>query len=129
MENGKLNALAVLKKNPASYWLDRAKNNYRLKKRLFTLINNLTIVPVSEWLGNIVRQSFFSEFPLKVINNEIGTNVIYPLQDNAIRNKYNLENKFIILGIACFWSPRKGLTDFIKLSKILDSDYRIILVG
>lgn len=43
--------------------------------------------------------------------------------------KYNIENKFLILGVATVWNARKGLSDFIKLAKYLSSDDRIILVG
>lgn len=36
----------------------------------------------------------------------------------------------MILGVASTWNERKGLNDFIELSKILDSDqYKIVLVG
>lgn len=36
----------------------------------------------------------------------------------------------MILGVASTWNDRKGLNDFIELSKILDPDqYNIVLVG
>lgn len=117
------------KEYPASLGFDGSKQNFHLKKELFTSLKNLTIVPVSSWLGNIVKQSYFSGFQTQVISNGIDTDVFHHLIGSAIRRKYNLENKFIILGIASFWSPQKGLDDFIKLSRILDSDYRIMLVG
>lgn len=37
--------------------------------------------------------------------------------------------KSIILGVAAIWDRRKGLDDFITLSKRLSEDYKIILVG
>ncbi len=117
------------KEYPASFGLDRSKKNFHHKKELFTLLKNLTIVPVSSWLENIVKQSYFTGFPIRVISNGIDTNVFLPLQDKTIRKKYRLENKFIILGIANIWSSHKGLNDFIQLSKKLESDDQIILVG
>ena len=45
------------------------------------------------------------------------------------REKYNLEDKKIILGVASVWDERKGLNDFIKLSEMLGGDYKIVLVG
>lgn len=117
------------KEYPASYGVDRSNNNYHIKRKLFTSLKKLTIVPVSGWLEKIVNQSLFGKFPSRVISNGIDTDVFHPIKDTSIRDKYNLQNEFIILGIASFWSSRKGLYDFIKLSKRLDTSYRIILVG
>lgn len=117
------------KEYPASFVLDRSKQNFHLKKELFTSIKKLTIVPVSKWMGCIVKQSYLSEFPMLIISNGIDIDVFHPLQKSFIREKYNLQNKFIILGIASIWSHHKGLNDFIQLNKKLDSSYKIILVG
>lgn len=117
------------KEYPASFGADRSKNNFLQKKKLFTSLNKLTIVPVSEWLRTIVNQSFFAKFSSQVISNGIDTDVFHPIKDSSIRDKYSLQNKFIILGIASIWSPRKGLNDFIQLRRRLDSNYSIILVG
>ncbi len=38
-------------------------------------------------------------------------------------------DKRIVLGVASTWDTRKGLADFIELSKILDERYKIVLVG
>ena len=43
--------------------------------------------------------------------------------------KIHLENKKIILGVASVWTEKKGLNDFIELSKVLDDNYKIVLVG
>ena len=43
--------------------------------------------------------------------------------------KYNLIGKSVILGVAAIWDERKGLDSLIQLSKILDDNYRIIIVG
>lgn len=117
------------KEYPASWGCDRSKQNFHLKKELFTTLKNLTIVTGSEWLGNIVKQSHFSRLPIYVINNGINTDVFKPVEDSIIKIKYNLSNKFIILGVASIWGSHKGLKDFIELSKQLDDTYQILLVG
>ena len=55
--------------------------------------------------------------------------IFKPVSESVIHEKYNLQSKFIILGVASIWSRRKGLNDFIELSRDLNLDYQIILVG
>ena len=40
-----------------------------------------------------------------------------------------MEDKKIVLGVASVWDRRKGLSDFIELSKFLDDNYKIVLIG
>jgi putative colanic acid biosynthesis glycosyltransferase len=114
---------------PASYFIDRSEENFKLKKELFSNLPNLTLVPVSNWLAGILKKSFLKNTPSKVIHNGINTEIFQPASNQTIRSKYNVKDKFVLLGVASVWSPRKGLKDFIELSKKLDSAYQIILVG
>ena len=113
---------------PKSILVDRSYKNYIEKKNLFTKCKNITLVTPSKWLANIVSKSFFKKYEIKVINNGIDLNVFKPTQSD-FREKYNLQDKKIVLGVASVWERRKGLNDFIELSKILDDSYRIVLVG
>ena len=114
---------------PASWFVDRSEKNFHLKKELFTSLPNLTLVPVSNWLSEILKESFLQDYPIKVINNGINTDVFKPSSGKSFRQRYDLNNKFILLGVASIWSPRKGLEDFIELNKLLDSSYKIVLLG
>lgn len=114
---------------PASFGFDHSKQNYHLKKELFTSLQNSTLVPVSNWLNGIIKKSFLKQLSFQVINNGINTDVFQPNHNPFIRNKYKLNDKLIILGVASTWSIRKGLKDFIELRSKLDSDFQIILVG
>jgi glycosyltransferase involved in cell wall biosynthesis len=119
------------KEYPASLILDRSKKNYMLKKKLFTSVNNMVIVPVSYWLGDMVKQSFLNRHKIQVIQNGVDIDVFSPGKNSdKVRKKYNLGNKFIILGVASEWEKRKGLADFIQLNSIIEHDkYKILLVG
>jgi len=118
-----------LKKNyPASYFLDNSRWNYAKKKELFNGLKNLTIVTPSAWLKNYVTQSFLKDYPVKVIHNGIDTAVFTP-NDNGLPEELRSTDKKIVLGVASVWDKRKGLQDFIELSKILDRKYKIVLVG
>ena len=118
-----------LKKYPASLGIDRSTKNYQLKKSLFTSPQKMTIVPVSQWLGNVVKQSFFKNSTIQVINNGIDTTIFKPCKNELTTFKYKTHNKFVILGVANNWSPTKGLSDFFKLSQMVDIHTMIILVG
>lgn len=112
---------------PASY-IDNSSWNYEKKKNLFLGVPNLTLVSVSQWLSSEIKQSFLKDVPLEIIYNGIDTNVFKPIESN-FRQKYGLEDKFIILGVASTWDIRKGLSDFIRLAGMLDEHYQIVLVG
>lgn len=108
---------------------DNSKFMYGLKKKWFTGVKNMTIVTPSEWLAGLVKQSFLKDYPVKLINNGIDPNVFKPTESD-FREKYNIKNKYIVLGVAFGWGERKGLDVFIELSKRLDSEkYQIVLVG
>jgi len=114
---------------PGSYFLDRSKQNHKQKRKLFTSVHDMTIVPVSNWLADIVKQSYLKDYPIRVINNGIDVNVFSPQSGDGIRLKYGLADKFVLLGVATEWGRRKGLHDFIELSKTLKDDEIIVLVG
>lgn len=110
-------------------YLDTSKMMYRLKKRWFLGVENMTIVTPSKWLANLVKESFLKDYPVKVINNGIDLSVFTPRESN-FRKTYKLENKKVILGVAFDWGYRKGLDIFIELAKRLALDrYQIVLVG
>lgn len=109
-------------------FVDRTKKMWKLKKKWFTGIKDVVIVPSSQWLGDLVKQSYLNEYPIKVLNNGIDLSVFKPT-DSDFRQKYNLQDKKIILGVAMPWTNRKGLDVFIELAKRLTDDYQIILVG
>lgn len=118
-----------LERYPKSYFFDRSKSEYKKKKKCFNLPNSINIVTPSEWLLNKVKKSFFYQCKMNIINNGIDLQRFKRIDNNEIRTKYNLENKFIILGIANNWVDRKGLDSFVELSKRLDKNFKIILVG
>ena len=120
------------KEYPKSKFFDRSRKNYIEKRDIFTSVKKLTIVPVSKWLGSIVRESFLGECKVEVIYNGVDVNIFRPIADNNIRERYNIpSNKKIILGVATAWSERKGLNDFIELYDLLPKreGYQIVLVG
>ena len=114
---------------PSSYLIDRSRRNYLEKKELFTSIKNLTIVVPSKWLYSIVRESFFKDKRVVIINNGIDINT-FDITDSSIKKEYGLIDKRIILAVASVWTQKKGFDDIIKLSKIIDNEkYAIVVIG
>ncbi len=116
------------KEYPASYVLDKSKSNYLRKKSLLTSLKNLTLLTPSTWLCECVKASFLNKFPVKVFNNGVDTTFFKPTM-STFKQKYGIIDKKILLGVASVWDRRKGLDDFIELSKRLDDKYQLVLVG
>lgn len=116
------------KRYPSSFLKDNSKKNFDRKKEAFTGVENMTLITPSQWLADLVKQSFLNEYLVEVHYNTIDTTIFKPTQSD-FREKHGLLNKKIILGVASVWNERKGLNDFIKLSEIIDDRYVIVLVG
>ncbi|MBO3341638.1 glycosyltransferase [Clostridium perfringens] len=116
------------KEYPSSILKDNSNWNYEKKKQLFTSVNNMTIVTPSKWLSNLVKESFLNKYPIKVINNGIDLGIFKPTKSN-FREKHNLQDKIIILGVASVWTEKKGFNYFIELASRLDDSFKIIMLG
>lgn len=110
--------------------VDRTKAMWKKKKRWFTGVADMTIVTPSQWLAELVAQSFLGEYPIRVVHNGIDLSVFHPTESD-FRRKHNIpESAHILLGVAFGWGERKGLDVFLELAKRLDpAHYRIVLVG
>ncbi len=122
------NTCPLKKDYPTSLVMDNSKKNYQQKKELFTKPQNITFVTPSNWLKDLTEKSFLGKYPVKVINNGIDLTKFKPTESD-FREKNNLQDKFMILGVASVWEERKGLKDFIKLNEMLSENEKIVLVG
>ena len=111
---------------PKAY-VDRTAVMWKLKRKWFTGLENMTLVTPSLWLANIIMQSFLKDYPTKVINNGIDLDLFCPMK--VTPNDERLVGKKIVLGVAFDWSRRKGFDIFQRLSRELPEQYQIVLVG
>lgn len=115
---------------PRSILFRNSKFNYIKKKESFTGVKNLIIVTPSKWLSGLVKKSFLQDYAVKVINNGIDTTIFRPTNSINLYEKYNIPlDKRIILGVAANWEERKGYKDFIELSKNIESNFCVVMVG
>ena len=102
---------------------------YKQKKEAFAGLG-MTIVTPSHWLAGLVKESFLKDYPVQVIHNGIDLNVFQPRPSN-FREKYHIaQDKFLLLGVAVQWVPRKGADAMIRLAQKLNPEkFQIVLVG
>lgn len=116
---------------PKTYSKTSCAWNFDQKRRLFNLVpaGRMKLITPSQWLSDLVAESFLSEYPVEVRRNTIDTSVFKPTPSD-FRERYGIGDRFMVLGVASPWTKRKGLTDFVRLAKELDSEkYAIVLVG
>lgn len=113
---------------PASYFFDRSKSEYQKKKKMFTGIENMTLVTPSAWLSELVKESYMKEYPVKVINNGINLDLFRPYESD-FKKRYGIEDKKVILGVSMNWGERKGFDVMCELAKRLGDEYAVVLVG
>ena len=114
--------------NNMSWFFDRTGYMYDKKKELFTQLSGMTVVTPSNWLSELIKQSFLKKYPVKVINNGIDLSVFQPTYSD-FREKYNIKDKKILLGVAMGFGERKGFQYYLKLAEMADDDTCIVLVG
>lgn len=111
-----------------TFLFDRTKKSFSDKKRWFNNIKRLGVVGVSEWASNEAKFSFLGEKRIITIRNWVNFSVFRPISSN-LRDKLGLNNKRIILMVSTYISNKKGYQEMIGLSRILNEEYQIIVVG
>jgi len=103
---------------------------WNIRRKWQTQIKRMVIVTPSKWLATYVQESFFRNYPIKVIYNGVDIVRFSKKINLDVRKKYGIsENKKIILGCSIFWEHRKGLNYFIQLSQRITTDYQVVLIG
>lgn len=105
--------------------------NFEQKRRVFSLLptDRMKLITPSQWLADLVGESFLKEYPVEVRHNTIDAGVFKPTPSD-FRDRYGIGDRFMILGVANPWTERKGLSDFVRLAGELDSNkFAIVLIG
>ena len=113
---------------PSSYFLDNSQDNFNRKKAAFTGVKDMTIICPSQWLADLTKISFMGCYPIKVMHNRIDLSAFVPTNGD-FKEKYQLQEKNVVLGVASSWDWRKGLRDYIALSQKLPEEYVVLVVG
>lgn len=129
-EKWKTQCKECIQKNtyPKSILIDNSYCNFLKKKECFTSVEKIHFVLPSNWLQEQLKQSFLKKYSSSVIYNGINLSQFQPRFSN-IKERYSIQNKKIILGVANVWDERKGLNYFIELGERLSYKYKIVLIG
>ena len=119
-----------LREYPTTYGSGACRRNFEDKRRAFTSVSpeRMTIVTPSQWLADLVGQSFLAGYPIEVLHNSVDTGVFKPTPSD-FRERYGIGDRFMVLGVASPWTERKGLKDFEWLAANLDDRFAVVLVG
>lgn len=120
-----------LKKYNKSWFFDRTTEMFNDKKQLFGAIPRLAVVGVSDWLTNEAKKApvFKNAKEITRIYNWIDLEKFKPTDASELRSELGLNNKKIIFFAASGWTKEKGLQTALDLSKKLNDDEKIVMLG
>lgn len=113
---------------PKTWFSARASSNFDIKQKCFCGVENLTLVTPSKWLAQLTRDSFLKQYPVKIINNGVDTNIFKPT-NNTVKKDLKIEGKKFILAVAGGLSKRKGRDFLVKIPSLLYPDEVLVILG
>lgn len=112
---------------PQSF-VDRSPHNYEVKKQLLNGVPDMELITPSQWLADLVKQSFLQNYFVSVIHNAIDPNIFHPTPSTILED-HGLSGKRVILGVASPWKQRKGFESFISLASKVSDRYHFVMIG
>ncbi|MCE5344491.1 MAG: glycosyltransferase [Eubacteriales bacterium] len=113
---------------PVCVGVGGSQRNFRRKKKLFTSLNNLTLVTPCQWLAGLLPASFLKGISVRVVYNGVDRSTFRPVSSD-LRVSYNIQERYIALAVASEWDERKGLLYLYALAGLLGAQYRVVVIG
>ena len=120
-----------LQTGPITWFFDRTKSLYNIKKKIFTTLPSLDIIVCSNWLKGEVEKSYLSKWPIHMIYNWIDMTKFKEIHDDSIYEKYGLnKNQKLLISVSASWDDiTTRYSDALRLSEIIPNEYQLIIVG
>lgn len=103
------------------------------KKELFTKLNKekTVFVTPSEWLKDLVKQSFLKEYKVEVINNGVEKSDFLHVDKNILRKEFNLplDKKIVLFVAADPNDERKGIKYILDMIDKVDNNTIFVSMG
>lgn len=117
-----------IKKWNSSWFFDRSRSNLIDKEKLFNAIPKVAVIGVSDWVTDFIKDSILkNSFIIRRIYNWVDLSKFFPHPTN-VRNKFDIIQDFVVLGVAQNWTLSKGIED-IKITAMHRPNYKFLLVG
>ena len=71
-----------LKSYPKSWFMDNSAKNWTLKKKYLGGCDNLTLIPVCEWMHELLKESFLKDKKIVTLLNGVNLELFHPTQVN-----------------------------------------------
>ena len=113
---------------PVTWISARARLNFEKKKETFCGVENMVLITPSKWLSLLTRESFLREYPVKVINNGVDTNIFKPIA-NSVKKELGIEGKKMMLAVAGGLAKRKGRDYLLRIPYVLNPDEVLVVLG
>lgn len=113
---------------------DISKKIYQRKAKIFSKLNNITIVGLSEWLNkSSENSSLFKNYTHVNLPNPIDCNIFKPIDKESSRKLWNLPfgKKLILFGaMGATSDPRKGFKELKKgLNQLKSDNVELVIFG
>lgn len=115
------------KNEQASLFFDCTNKVLKDKTEHLNKLHKLTLVGCSKWISNEAKKSLIKNADIHVAYNGVDTSIFTP-HENDFKEKYNLKNEFVILGMANKWCleiNKAAVQEIIQEN----TDAKIIIVG
>ncbi|MGN0571787.1 MAG: glycosyltransferase [Candidatus Fimenecus sp.] len=116
-----------------SWFFDRTAWLWKEKKRCYDALETLGVIGVSDWITEEAKKAPLLQNAKKIecIYNGIDFEKFHIAKQAAahLREKYNLTNCKILLGVSSDWSARKGLAELTQLAKMVSAQEKIVCIG
>ena len=111
-----------------SYFFDCTQSVLKARKKYLSTIPRLTLVGVSEWIANEMKQSLVKNLNITFIHNGFDLDV-FTLTSSNKRKELNIENKFVVLGPASKWLLPINEPTFNHFISRMSDDVVLVLFG
>lgn len=120
----------TLKLGNPSFFFDKTEKMLADKKKLFSYIERLAVIGVSQWVTEDAKKSILKDARIiQCIYNWIDLECFRPRDCSELKHSMGLDDKFIVFGIAMSWNSQKGINLFHELADLLPDNCKIVLAG
>lgn len=119
-----------IKSNNGNFSLDRSKKYFNKLNKALSNMPNLVTTGVSPWLTNNISKSLIlKKYPSFTVLNGVDLTEIDISDKDPFKHFRNQYKHILLTILANFNDPNKGGHNLFKLSKTLDKNYLLVVVG